>query len=468
MADQTLATKYYEQLQAAQAMIFKLECQLANKQCEPHSRARVDQDGETIAELERQAIALSGQNQKFVNQIGALKQEAGLVQGRLHEAERELRVLRNQAQAKEKEMAAQIVKLMEEAATQHGLSVGLASGRRERDLPNPVAAGAGSETTCHSTVEDEYAGDIVMNDSPTTRPARSSAQRTRERFIWEGHESDDSEDLPIKAEHSAASKSGAIAGQKRKHPGSESEYSTSLGKMQIMSLHSGGPAQPKKQAKLNMPQAKKRGRPPGSTNKAAAARLSGSKSTSVRPSLPKAKKPSLGSPVDPDSKHAARHSLNEIQDFNFKLIMNYTNATKSKFGGYTSDDLVNEMSDFWDILRPIVDTWENRAGAEWSFDIERATKTKKCRVCVNSKLDKRSTVWREGDQGFFACKDCVSRGKPCFTWAGEDEGYHCLPVHEADRRKPVIEGKEIWYWVNEGDQSDDEGPKLGRVGSAGW
>lgn len=451
MADQTLAAKYYEQLKAAQATIFDLECRLETKR---HGTQDNDTDGMLILELERQAAALNGQNQELIEQVNALKQESETYAGKLQDAERELRVCRNQAQAKEKEMAAQTVKLMEQGA-QHGVdSASVAQEPENRphkesafDSMQPQSANnANSEPVADCEMED-----VSIDEAASRRPARASAKKAREQFVYRGgYESDDSEDLPIKAEPRAAK----ITAQKRKQPDYGSDYSTSLGNMQKMSLN-GVHSRTEKQRKIAMPVTKQRNHPPGSATKKTAASARKIELIPVKP-IHKARRQNLPPPANLASKSVPRRSLNEITDFTFKMITEYTNRSKTDFSGYQSLELESNMSDFWDILRPLVDTWENRAGAEWTFDIERATISKKCRVCVSSKLEKRTTVWREGDAGHFACKDCVSRGKPCFTWAGEDEGYHCLPVHEADKRKSVVFGREIWHWINEGDESGGE------------
>jgi hypothetical protein len=142
------------------------------------------------------------------------------------------------------------------------------------------------------------------------------------------------------------------------------------------------------------------------------------------------------------------------------------------------------MSSFWKTLASLRDKWEERAGAEWAWEVQKKFRVRGKgsgefyyfkRVCVTSKLDNKPTRWRRGDAGFFACLDCAGAAMPCFTWVrGEDAGgeedgegdgvfgaapkgeFWCLPVHEGDRRCKNIEGREICSWVNEGESSNDE------------
>jgi len=110
---------------------------------------------------------------------------------RVEETSRELRVQRSRAQAKEKELAGRIVKLMEEGA------------RKEPVEP--------------SIAPQDNVPEVEMSNAHTTRPVRSSAQKAREQMAWLGYDSDDSEVLPIKAEAVAVAKGKTVdvAGQKR-------------------------------------------------------------------------------------------------------------------------------------------------------------------------------------------------------------------------------------------------------------
>ena len=157
----------------------------------------------------------------------------------------------------------------------------------------------------------------------------------------------------------------------------------------------------------------------------------------------------------PTQSPGPRSQYSEFTPFIFKFIISYTNADKTEYSFHASTDLADAMSAFWHLLRRLQGTWEDAAGADWAWEFQKPARRGR-RLCVSSKLAKRRTVWREGDEGFFACGECVALGRPCFTWVGDEnaEGafageFWCLPVMEEDRRCEVKVGKEMKIWVNE-------------------
>lgn len=187
-------------------------------------------------------------------------------------------------------------------------------------------------------------------------------------------------------------------------------------------------------------------------------------------------------PASPQQTPTQKQTYAEIRPFKFKFITSYDNAAKTSFDVYDSSELTDWLADFWSRLKPQLDEWENLAGADWPWELQKSRSSRK-RFCVASKLARKPTRWREGDDGFFACQDCAGVGRACFTWVvggedgdemeDDDDGFGapkgefwCLPVHVDDRRAEVREGKEMWIWVNEGEgasgsegeaESGDEG-----------
>jgi hypothetical protein len=145
---------------------------------------------------------------------------------------------------------------------------------------------------------------------------------------------------------------------------------------------------------------------------------------------------------------------------------------------FDSDILKDKMSSFWKTLTSLRNKWEEQAGADWAWEVQKKVKSRGGngavqRVCVTSQLDNDlRTKWRHGDSGFFACSECAKAAKPCFTWVrdegGGEEGdddevfgapkgeFWCLPVHKDDRRCKEVKGKEIRSRVNEVESLSDE------------
>jgi hypothetical protein len=150
---------------------------------------------------------------------------------------------------------------------------------------------------------------------------------------------------------------------------------------------------------------------------------------------------------------------------------------------FDSDALKYKMSSFWKTLASLRNKWEEQAGAEWAWEVQKKVKTRGRarggsgasrikRFCVSSRLADRPTKWRRGDSGFFACLGCARAAEPCFTWVGDEDGgvegdddevfgapkgeFWCLPVHKDDRRCVDVKGKEMRSWVNEGESSSGE------------
>lgn len=151
----------------------------------------------------------------------------------------------------------------------------------------------------------------------------------------------------------------------------------------------------------------------------------------------------------------------ETNEFEFKFIVSYFNDPETEINFHHSTDLADKMTAFWSYLDRLVLEWEDAAGTDWAWDLQKAANRRK-RYCVSSKLAQKRTIWRAGDSSYFACKACARGVKPCFTWVeGDDDGkgkFWCLPVHPDDRRCEVKKDKEIRTWINEaeGEESESE------------
>jgi hypothetical protein len=203
----------------------------------------------------------------------------------------------------------------------------------------------------------------------------------------------------------------------------------------------------------------------------------------TRPSQPKwPKQKNQPQPANTATKRASTYA--EITPFTFKFVHSYTTPPNISEDGtpemlvFDSDTLKNTMSSFWKALTSLLDTWEEQAGADWAWEVQKKVKSRGGngafqRVCVTSQLDDElHTKWRHGDSGFFACSECAKAAKPCFTWVrdegGGEEGdddevfgapkgeFWCLPVHKDDRRCKEVKGKEIRSRVNEVESLSDE------------
>lgn len=169
-------------------------------------------------------------------------------------------------------------------------------------------------------------------------------------------------------------------------------------------------------------------------------------------------------------------SYTEIEEFEFKLIVSFSDRSGTENEYYDSSDLVGNMKAFWSLLKKHREEWEDAAGAEWAWELQKTQKSRgkqqgAKRFCVSSKVAKKPTLWRKGDSGNFACRKCAANSLLCFTWVA-DEGakyeeddsvvpepkgeFWCLPVHPEDRRCVVTKDREIRTWLNEGDNSESD------------
>ncbi|OQN98705.1 hypothetical protein B0A48_15371 [Cryoendolithus antarcticus] len=155
-------------------------------------------------------------------------------------------------------------------------------------------------------------------------------------------------------------------------------------------------------------------------------------------------------------------SLATTESFDFKLVQSYSpGPTKRKHiidyfdsSAYASTDSKANLSELTRAIdRLNTDVWERGNEEPWQFEFQRKTMRDRMRLCVTAVRSKpaRSTKWRNGDHGEFACTHCAGHGLPCFTWAKEEREFRLLPLHEQDRAKQVEKGFEIRYWVNERD-----------------
>jgi hypothetical protein len=114
---------------------------------------------------------------------------------------------------------------------------------------------------------------------------------------------------------------------------------------------------------------------------------------------------------------------------------------------HSVEDLSDECDELWDHIRRLVDKWEEAKGGDWKYEFEKTGYKPAVRPCVTTKLTTKGRMaWRPGGEGKFACGKCVREGMPCFTWTGEE--FWLLPLHDLDRRYPVLPGLEIRYWIN--------------------
>jgi hypothetical protein len=204
----------------------------------------------------------------------------------------------------------------------------------------------------------------------------------------------------------------------------------------------------------------------------------------TRPNQPKwPKQKTQPKPTTTAAKRTSTYA--EMTPFTFNFVHSYTASTDSEDGPpdmlvFDSATLKNNMSSFWKTLTSLRNKWEDQAGADWAWEVQKKVKTRGRargngaykRFCVSSRLADRPTKWRHGDSGLFACLECAGAAKPCFTWVrdedgGEEEGddgvfgapkgeFLCLPVHQDDRRCVEVEGREIRTWINEEGSSSDE------------
>lgn len=180
---------------------------------------------------------------------------------------------------------------------------------------------------------------------------------------------------------------------------------------------------------------------------------------------------------DPDSV-SYQPSYAEIESFEFKLVVSYS---KNSTEYHRSTDLESNMKSFWSRLNKQRKEWEDAAGAEWAWELQKAKgRVRGKRSCVASKLAKKPTRWRRGDAGSYACRSCAKNTLLCFTWVEDEDPEHdgdeeeamipepkgefwCLPVHPEDRRSEVKKDREIRTWLNEEDngESDSSGEDVG-------
>ncbi|GAB7327069.1 hypothetical protein MBLNU13_g10996t1 [Cladosporium sp. NU13] len=175
----------------------------------------------------------------------------------------------------------------------------------------------------------------------------------------------------------------------------------------------------------------------------------------------------------------SKPSYAEIESFEFKLVVSYS---KDGTEYHQSTDLEGNMKTFWSRLEKQRKEWEDAAGAEWAWELQKAKgRVHGRRSCVSSKLAKRPTRWRKGDTGDYACRHCAMNTLLCFTWVEDEDPEHdsdgeeavipkprgefwCLPVHPDDRRcGEVKKDREIHTWLNEEDnsESDSSGDAIG-------
>lgn len=165
-------------------------------------------------------------------------------------------------------------------------------------------------------------------------------------------------------------------------------------------------------------------------------------------------------------------SYAEIESFEFKLVVSYSEDGTDY---HQSTDLQDNMKSFWSRLKKQREEWEDAAGAEWAWELQKAkNRVRGRRSCVARKLAKKPTLWRNGDTGNYACRNCSKNTLLCFTWVEDEDPEHdgdedepiipkpkgefwCLPVHHEDRwGAEVKKDREIRTWLNEEDNSESD------------
>jgi hypothetical protein len=181
-------------------------------------------------------------------------------------------------------------------------------------------------------------------------------------------------------------------------------------------------------------------------------------------------------PSQTEDTNSSEPNYAEIVPFEFKLVVSYSGDGMEY---HQSTDLEDEMKSFWSTLKRLRKGWEEAAGAEWAWELQKPSKARNGRLCVSTTLAKQSTRWREGDSGNYACSSCAMNASLCFTWVKDEDAEHehedeatipnpkgefwCLPVHPVDSRCKAAKGREIRTWLNEGDnsESDSSGEDIG-------
>ncbi|KAF2718555.1 hypothetical protein K431DRAFT_314864 [Polychaeton citri CBS 116435] len=173
----------------------------------------------------------------------------------------------------------------------------------------------------------------------------------------------------------------------------------------------------------------------------------GLKST-ISPAEPSPKRPKLDNTANKKPSSISDITTDEeagdFNSFTYQAIIDYTGDYISSF---EPDSLPCALTD---IVKRLTDEWEDEFGYGWHLQLMHTTSKAKSKSapCLNTRLHKRKSTWRPGDEDRrWACHSCVGAGLPCFIWAGEE--FWMLPVHVSDRRKPVVEGLEVRYWIDE-------------------
>ncbi|KAK0252994.1 hypothetical protein LTS09_011904 [Friedmanniomyces endolithicus] len=130
---------------------------------------------------------------------------------------------------------------------------------------------------------------------------------------------------------------------------------------------------------------------------------------------------------------------------------------------YTSGELREVAKELWEKIEVMWDVWGEDPGKRWHDKF--ANKGEEFRVaqCMTKalcggqgmllpdggRLSGGHALWRTDFEGKVACRDCVAKGWPCFTWYEGNGGEPLLlPLHEQDRQRRVKAGRESRHWVN--------------------
>lgn len=118
---------------------------------------------------------------------------------------------------------------------------------------------------------------------------------------------------------------------------------------------------------------------------------------------------------------------------------------------FLSKDLKGIVADLWERIDHCAhNIWSEHKGDEWLWGYQRSDSRRRTPFCITRAVQGRRTKWHPGSEGVYACKDCVQMNLPCFAFMRKDDGdLWLLPLHKADRRKEITEGKETRWWIND-------------------
>jgi hypothetical protein len=146
-------------------------------------------------------------------------------------------------------------------------------------------------------------------------------------------------------------------------------------------------------------------------------------------------------------------------DFGFTAICKYDQNWDHDV--YDPGSLRNDVGELWERIEKCADSiWIPNKGEYWQWEFQRPDFKPLTPVCVSQRCLGQRTRWGRERQGYYACKDCVTRKRPCFTyvlkpyteWVPGNKGhFELLPLHEDDQNKkaPFKKDFEVRYWFDD-------------------